>query len=339
MVDKLTPPFVPPFQHTKMPAVPCRASKGHHQVQLQHSVITFGSPNVEDGSRFFRQVVEGVRTGSERVLPKDESRRCLSGESDGATSRRLQQLNTDLQQALQKLRQRDREETKLRRRLSVVQLKLEEAAERHSATIEHVLGLMDVYGSRMEEQRMELQRLRAKVNNCDKTSEGLRNEGVISAPVGVRGLKASAVQAENESLKNRVKSLTDEREELRKMTQRLQDEKEENLQTFSNIRNKLTADIMDKQEQIHQANKKLKELSDEAAARDILVQQVRLFVQMVCQPDFHVVKDTSLQPVDRSRTEPTGFVLVPLTLMLQGYSLLSNEDRDDLVELYRQRLT
>eukprot|EP01006_Ploeotia_vitrea_P055945 TRINITY_DN68051_c5_g1_i1.p1 TRINITY_DN68051_c5_g1~~TRINITY_DN68051_c5_g1_i1.p1 ORF type:complete len:435 (+),score=37.32 TRINITY_DN68051_c5_g1_i1:85-1389(+) len=57
------------------------------------------------------------------------------------------------------------------------------------------------------------------------------------------------------------------------------------------------------------------------------------FIQKICQPQFSVVKDESLTPVN-----PNGFnvveghVLVPLVLLLEGYSLLPN----DLRETYNQ---
>ncbi|CBZ26050.1 conserved hypothetical protein [Leishmania mexicana MHOM/GT/2001/U1103] len=65
-----------------------------------------------------------------------------------------------------------------------------------------------------------------------------------------------------------------------------------------------------------------------------LVGQCRLFIQQVCQPGFSVVKGLSLEPVETQRPEPTGFVLVPLAVLLHGYALLPEGDRKALIEHY-----
>ena len=47
------------------------------------------------------------------------------------------------------------------------------------------------------------------------------------------------------------------------------------------------------------------------------------YISKICQPHFAVVKDESLQPVNLSGFQVTqGHVLVPLVLLLEGYSLL-----------------
>nr|CCC93788.1 conserved hypothetical protein [Trypanosoma congolense IL3000] len=337
MVDRHAPPFTRSSICTRMPAVRGSTGKGSDRTLLQHAVITYGSPNAEAGSRFFNPVVEGVRTGEERIIVKDEGRRSLS-DCDAIAIRKIEQLSAELQLTQQKLRQKERDEMKLRRKLSVTELNVEEMTSRHNHLVDNFFGLTDIYRGHIGRQNTELRFLCGKLKEYDSAFTKLRNEKAANALTNDPEHKDDSIRVENERLKDRVKALVDEKDELTKMVRQLQGEKEDNIKTFSNIRSKLTADIMDTQKQLHDANKKIKELLDDSATADTLVQQTRLFVQMVCQPDFHVVKDTSLEPVDRDRDVPSGFVLVPLTVMLQGYSLLPATNREDLVLSYQHRL-
>ena len=68
----------------------------------------------------------------------------------------------------------------------------------------------------------------------------------------------------------------------------------------------------------------------EAAAIDLRKKNSMMleYITKICQPHFAVVKDESLQPVNLNGFQVTqGHVLVPLILLLEGYSLLPTQLR------------
>lgn len=85
---------------------------------------------------------------------------------------------------------------------------------------------------------------------------------------------------------------------------------------------------------IQEKNKDLEKVTHEASDNMLLVTQCRLFIHQVCQPGFSVVKGVSMEPVDKDRSEPTGYVLVPLTVLLHGYTLLPEGERRGMIEHY-----
>lgn len=62
--------------------------------------------------------------------------------------------------------------------------------------------------------------------------------------------------------------------------------------------------------------------------------QCRNYIVKICQPKFSVVKDDSLAPVQPGSQEAGGFVLVPLQLMLEGYTLLPGDMKKKIAEEY-----
>jgi predicted nucleic acid-binding Zn-ribbon protein len=62
--------------------------------------------------------------------------------------------------------------------------------------------------------------------------------------------------------------------------------------------------------------------------------QCRQYIVKICQPQFSVVKDDSLTPVHPGSQEAGGFVLVPLTLMLEGYTLLPPDMKKRIADDY-----
>ncbi|KAG5464029.1 hypothetical protein LSCM1_00208 [Leishmania martiniquensis] len=88
------------------------------------------------------------------------------------------------------------------------------------------------------------------------------------------------------------------------------------------------------QSALQSTGSELKRCLQERGQHNYLVAQCRLFVRHVCQPGFSVVNGPSLEPVEKNRPEPTGFVLVPLVVLLHGYALLPESDRQALIDHY-----
>lgn len=99
----------------------------------------------------------------------------------------------------------------------------------------------------------------------------------------------------------------------------------------------LESSLADTQNQLRQSEEANRKLLEKTTEDMLLVAQCRLFVKSVCQPGFNVVKGVGLEPVDKDRMEPTGFVLVPLVVLLHGYTLLPPEDRKSVIDHYESK--
>ncbi|EKF32420.1 hypothetical protein MOQ_003719 [Trypanosoma cruzi marinkellei] len=210
---------------------------------------------------------------------------------------------------------------------------------RRKSTIDDLLELMQIQTEFMRGTNAELRRLlQQAAEEHDKTVIKLREER--EARVGQEEVqqRVNSLQAENNGLRQQLEEAQRAKAGLEELCKRLQGEKDKDEFSFLQVKQQLELDLMRTQAQLQGVNRELTEVQNSITASDALMQQVRLFMHMVCQPDFYVVKDRSLQPVDKNRPEPTGFVLVPLAVLLQGYTLLLPGDRQDLIESYRARL-
>jgi chromosome segregation ATPase len=82
-------------------------------------------------------------------------------------------------------------------------------------------------------------------------------------------------------------------------------------------------------------------LENEVKSRDEMlndwktrIEQCRKYIVKICQPSFTVVKDESLTPMGQDDKDGGGFVLVPLSLMLEGYTLLPPDMKKKIADDY-----
>ncbi|KPA80145.1 hypothetical protein ABB37_05134 [Leptomonas pyrrhocoris] len=105
-------------------------------------------------------------------------------------------------------------------------------------------------------------------------------------------------------------------------------------QSSASKQRELETTLTDAQSSLNKTKTELEECRKVQQQCNYLVQQCRLFIRQVCQPGFSVVKGPSLEPVEKNRPEPTGFVLVPLVVLLHGYSLLPEGDQQEVIDHY-----
>lgn len=99
----------------------------------------------------------------------------------------------------------------------------------------------------------------------------------------------------------------------------------------------LEAAVAGAENKLRQSQDGCKVLTARVAEDTFLVAQCRLFIKQVCQPGFNVVKGLGLEPVEKERTDPTGFVLVPLIVLLHGYTLLPAKERQEVIDHYEDK--
>ncbi|ORC92979.1 uncharacterized protein TM35_000023050 [Trypanosoma theileri] len=333
--------------------------RGHPQAILQHSVITFGSPHGRANSIPFNALIEGSRTGEERVVNMDDNKRqrnrdaeaitpatgtttnssATTSSADSADRKKLLQVNAELERTLEKLRQKTREEMKVRRKLSVARLKLEEEVDRRVLLGDGLLDLIRMERTFVQEQNSHFMKLLQKVIlERDNAFQTIKQQKIQKESQDAMQIEINNLREENKALRQQFETLSASKTTLEESEKKLREENKRNESQFLNKIRTLESELMHTQAELQKVKKDLSDAQKTTEASEALIQQVRLFVQMVCQPNFYVVKDRSLQPVDKNRPDPTGFVLVPLTVLLQGYTLLSPSDRQNLIECYQAQL-
>ncbi|RNF02040.1 hypothetical protein TraAM80_06669 [Trypanosoma rangeli] len=222
----------------------------------------------------------------------------------------------------------------------MTQLQLSEEVERRTYTVHDLVELMEMQGTCMRTINAELRRLlQVTGEERDMALHNFREEHAARVSDEHTQQKIKTLHIENDDLRQRLEETQRAKRGLEEACKRLQGEKEEHETNFAKLKQELELDLMRTQAQLQRVNKDLAEAQNTMTESDTLLQQVRLFVQMICQPDFYVVKDRSLEPVDKNRPGPTGFVLVPLTVLLQGYTLLSPSCRQNVVDSYRAQFS
>jgi hypothetical protein len=89
----------------------------------------------------------------------------------------------------------------------------------------------------------------------------------------------------------------------------------------------LRSDALKAKQQLAESEKKLAEWRQ-------TVETCNAYIVNICQPSFSVVKDETLAPVPPGSPEGSGYVLVPLPLLLEGYGLLPGDMKKKIAQDY-----
>lgn len=141
--------------------------------------------------------------------------------------------------------------------------------------------------------------------------------------------------AQREVEKSRLRS---EYDQLRQEADRLRRKIEDMTLQFSYDKKGLEIKTVETQEKLLRAQRELEERNIKMHDRDQLYTHCKVFIESICQPNFRVVKDATLEPVKRSDNRSDGFALIPLSVLLQGYLILPIDERTALIRHYEQKL-
>lgn len=297
-------------------------------------IITFGAPVVSRPAPESRPslAIEGSRTGEEIVVQLPAQRKPAEPPSEDLTALRKQltQAKAENRNLSGKLSKRKCELEHCRQLMNI---QLDELQERRRKEIEFWCERDDIL----------LQRLVQPLRSADNTKKIRELQTVIAGLEKELKEVKTAFETEKTTLLRQL--------EVEKQTPKNDDEIARLKARIAELESTLTSErsrfTMEKQ--ILEAEKagvelvlsqtatKLRDLEKLRAEEEFLVAQSRLFVKNVCQPGFNVVKDTSLEPVEKNRSSPTGYVLVPLIILLHGYTLLPNDQRQAVIEGYERR--
>ncbi|KPI87739.1 hypothetical protein ABL78_3148 [Leptomonas seymouri] len=289
--------------------------------------------------------VEGVQTGEEVLVESTAARRRSSSNTGGSPltgchnpqdhvqvpqlKRQLEKANASVKSLTAANRRQKLECDALKAEWAVqlaecearLRVALTHRREREGLLSQHISQTVKLYNA--EVQRAS--RLHQSAVDAHAADKEKWEAELASLRRKMEEAKATAItQAANSSaaaaLQAQVEQLKAELEALRKISA----EKQYELETA----------LSDTQSSLNKTTIELHECRQAQLECNYIVQQCRLFIRQVCQPGFSVVKGPSLEPVEKDRPEPTGFVLVPLLVLLHGYTLLPEGDRQEVIDHY-----
>lgn len=303
-------------------------------------------------------VIEGSRTGEEKLVSLVDKREAVSvkpstpmesssrgGGGDGQAARdamRLKKLEGEIKKLQEMARKRTSEKEEADRRAEEYQGLLNESNRR---TSERELELQTEIKDRGE----EIQTLRSDVERANarlkRSAEELANResGSKAADLKLRDLAdvqqrldamRSAMQQQIDSLKAEGKLLREAGEAAESKFSAASREaavRNERLQSEIATMRADQVRVTDERDRLSTELKSREETLNEWKTR---IDQCRKYIVKICQPSFTVVKDESLTPIGPEDKDGGGFVLVPLALMLEGYTLLPTDMKKKIADDY-----
>lgn len=301
-------------------------------------------------------MIEGSKTGEEKLVSAVERRVSTAPSSNApldngierpppaAVNRdalRLKKLEAELRKVQELLKKRTGEKedaerkaqdfeellSSTTRRLSEREMALQQELRQKQLLIDQARAAAAELEQKLrryeEEQAAQADGSRA---NADRHNEELRN-----LRVQMETLRKD-MQHQVDRLKADAKHMQDSNTALQRSLQDANAAAASREQTMERERSsmqadcaKLAADAEILREELRQRDRTLDEWRSN-------IDQCRHYIVKICQPQFAVVKDESLVPV--AAGQDGGFVLVPLHLMLEGYTLLPGDMKKKIAEEY-----
>lgn len=329
------PPFSPSANSFQTRAKGIGANGGGGgKATVEKRIITFGA--LDD----FRSVpedraslsIEGNRTGEEVVIEQQAPRKPSEAPPAdlSALRRQLAQAKTEVRTLAGKL-QKKKAELEMNRNL--MQHFLDELSERRKNELEYLHDREDKVFTHLiaplqgNDSSTALREFEAQVKSLEKQLQDQKDAFEEERKALAKQLADAQNIPRNDGELEKLKARVAELEAL------LESERSR----FSREKQILEAEKSGVELVLSQTAQQLHDLEVVRAEEEFLVAQSRQFVKNVCQPGFNVVKDASLEPVEKNRSSPTGYVLVPLIILLHGYTLLPNTEREEVITSYERR--
>lgn len=327
------PPFSP-SGNSFQSRVKGAGTAGGGKPTVEKRIITFGA--LDD----FRCVpenraslsIEGNRTGEEVVIEQQAPRKPSEAPPAdlSALRRQLAQAKTEVRTLTGKLQKK---KTELEMHRSLMKFFLDELSERRMNELEYLHDRENKVFTHLisplqeNDSSASLREFETKVKELEKELKDQKDAFEEERKALAKQLADAQNAPRNDG----------DLEKLRARVAELEALLESERSRFSREKQILEAEKSGVELVLSQTAQKLHDLEVVRAEEEFLVAQSRQFVKNVCQPGFNVVKDATLEPVEKNRSSPTGYVLVPLIILLHGYTLLPNTEREEVISSYERR--
>lgn len=332
-----------------------------HQAAIQSRLRPI--PASSQGSRpqgplFGGLTIEGSKTGEEKQVSATERRESVSAKpstpldtgssgKENQTARdtqRMKKLEAEIRKLQELVRKRTQERDDTSRRAEDFENLLDAATKKLAGREACLNDELRQRQEQIEQFRSACTALEAKLKRFEDEHQ-LLNQG-----------QRSASDRHAQELQNAHAQLERLRRELTEQIEVLKHENRQQRDSHLSLEKKFVAaaheaaarensfqkeaDALRQQCARHAAGEE--ELRSEMRSREQMVEdwkqkmdQCRQYIVKICQPQFSVVKDDSLTPVHPGGGQDAGgFVLVPLTLMLEGYTLLPPDMKKRIADDY-----
>jgi hypothetical protein len=304
-------------------------------------------------------MIEGSKTGEEKTVTLIERRNSISTpgmEAQNAARRdnihtkdqqRIRKLELDLKRLQDLLKQRETEMSSLQaladsQRSALVNMEVEkeragsqvsvelikkcEEIETLQRTVAKLRGDIEIQAATFTRQRKELEA--SLLEKIEREKKHLEEE---------RDKNRASFRAKDEEMRGDVQKWRLEVDSLNAQIRDLKLECDKNV-TRLKVDNKSQKDVEDS------LRAEVRQLRGEIVQQQASVEEARRqsrafndYMVSICQPQFTVVKDEHSSPMETIPTNPQsmeGFVLVPLKLLLEGYSLLPMDVKRKIADDY-----
>lgn len=336
--------------------------------QLQQSSNDgFAAAAAGSSSSLNMMMISGAKTGEEKYVsatevrrPQDENaaaadaqarrvNRATAGASTEAD--RIRKLEQELRKSQELVRKKaaELEAANAKNKQAVADLAakhdrerldaLEAQKQQHDAAAKALLLQVDSLTGQVGRLNGELKQRTAEDNEASR-----RRESELAASTTLWASERQMMQAELEKLR---KQLQEEKDKNGRLTGELRGAKTE-LETargdWARLEQQLRTELAAAQREIRELRATVEQQRDNVEAWEKRVNSCNSFILRICQPKFSVVKDDEkLTPMSQQEAAAaagsggaSGFVLVPLTLMLDAYELLPRDAKQTIATKYEE---
>lgn len=317
------------------------------------------------GSGLAGFMISGAKTGEEKYFSAVDVRRPVDeNHSADAQARRLnrttatavtdadriRKLEQELRKSQEQVRKRtaEMEAQSAKHKQSLAELKeksdnqrleaLELQKQQHDAAAKALIGQVDQLSgqvSRLSEDRRK--------RHAEDTEASRRREGEFNASATMWSSERDMLQKELDKLR---KQLADEKARSAQLSADVKTANF-NMETaraeWAKLEQQLRTELAAALKEIRELKGTLEEQRENVDAWQKRVMACNEFILQICQPKFSVVKDDEkLTPMSQAEAAAaagapggaSGFVLVPLTLMLNAYELLPKDAKQTIATKY-----
>lgn len=346
----------PPLSQHHLPAVPTIAAAAVFSKPPLRPIDGRGSGS----GMMFSMCVEGTKAGEEKAVGTIDKREA-SYVRPSATletgigrdvmaardAQRLKRLEQELAKAQETIKKRTSERDGARSKNEEAQQLLTDLNARLVASEKTHAGQICDKDAIIARLREQLALLEARVKELERVNADLLANGGraasleqqlsalqarFDATVSELGLESDSLRSSEADLKARIAQL---QSELRNSTAG-------SSASDDRLRRELDERTREAAKWQEAAKKSQRELNDKEALFSQwkeTIDRVNKYIVKICQPQFSVVKDESLAPVTPGgggggSSTAEGFVLVPLALMLEGYTILPADTKKQIASEY-----